>query len=191
MTQTTLGLKSFFNGDPLTLEEHKMLPYRITQLGKENEETISRIENTTWLTELVDEYGEDPDEYESEIEEVVEMLIDGDTIRDDIESFVDDTRFGVEELVNFKAYTEACEEWTLHVVDAFIEIWDISDVEHIGDAFYGHFDSVEEFVEDYLDQIGNELPSWVCVDYERTWDSALRFDFDFDETNGIMWCANW
>ena len=191
MTQTTLGLKSFFNGDPLTLEEHKMLPYRITQLGKENEETISRIENTTWLTELVDEYGEDPDEYESEIEEVVEMLIDGDTIRDDIESFVDDTRFGVEELVNFKAYTEACEEWTLHVVDAFIEIWDISDVEHIGDAFYGHFDSVEEFVDDYLDQIGNELPSWVCVDYERTWDSALRFDFDFDEDNGIMWCANW
>ena len=191
MTQTTLGLKSFFNGDPLTLEEHKMLPYRITQLGKENEETISRIDNTTWLTELVDEYGEDPDQYESEIEEVVEMLIDGDTIRDDIESFVDDTRFGVEELPNFKAYTEACEEWTLCVVDAFIEIWDISDVEHIGDAFYGHFDSVEDFVEDYLDQTGDSLPTWVCVDYERTWDSALRFDFDYDEDNGIMWCANW
>ena len=86
MTQTTLGLKSFFNGDPLTLEEHKMLPYRITQLGKENEETISRIENTTWMTDLVDEYGEDPDQYESEIEEVVEMLIDGETIRDDIEA---------------------------------------------------------------------------------------------------------
>ena len=191
MTQTTLGLKSFFNGDPLTLEEHKMLPYRITTLGKENEETISRIENTTWMTDLVDEYGEDPDEYESEIEEVVEMLIDGETIRDDVEAFVDDNRFGVEELPNFKAYTEACEEWTLHVVDAFIEIWDISDVEHIGDAFYGHFDSVEDFVEDYLDQIGNELPSWVCVDYERTWDSALRFDFDFDEENGIMWMSNW
>ena len=191
MTQTTLGLKSFFNGDPLTLEEHKMLPYRITQLGKDNEETISRIENTTWLTELVDEYGEDPDQYESEIEEVVEMLIDGDTIRDDIESFVDDTRFGVEELVNFKAYTEACEEWTLHVVDAFIEIWDISDVEHIGDAFYGHFDSVEEFVDDYMDQVGHDVPSWLAIDYDRTWDSALRFDFDFDEDNGIMWCANW
>ena len=191
MTQTTLGLKSFFNGDPLTLEEHKMLPYRITTLGKENEETISRIENTTWLTELVDEYGEDPDQYESEIEEVVEMLIDGDTIRDDIESFVDDTRFGVEELVNFKAYTEACEEWTLCVVDAFIEIWDISDVEHIGDAFYGHFDSVEEFVDDYMDQVGHDVPSWLAIDYDRTWDSALRFDFDFDEDNGIMWCANW
>ena len=168
-----------------------MLPYRITQLGKENEETISRIENTTWMTDLVDEYGEDPDQYESEIEEVVEMLIDGETIRDDIEAYVDDIRFGVEELVNFKAYTEACEEWTLHVVDAFIEIWSVDDVEHVGDAFYGHFDSVEDFVEDYLDQIGNELPSWVCVDYERTWDSALRFDFDFDEDNGIMWMSNW
>ena len=191
MTQTTLGLKSFFNGDPLTLEEHKMLPYRISTLGKENEDTISRIENTTWLTELVDEYGEDPDQYESEIEEVVEMLIDGETIRDDIEAYVDDTRFGVEELVNFKAYTEACEEWTLCVVDAFIEIWDISDVEHIGDAFYGHFDSVEEFVDDYMDQVGHDVPSWLAIDYDRTWDSSLRFDFDFDEDNGIMWCANW
>ena len=191
MTQTTLGLKSFFNGDPLTLEEHKMLPYRITQLGKENEETISRIENTTWMTELVDEYGEDPDEYESEIEEVVEMLINGETIRDDVEAYVDDIRFGVEELPNFKAYTEACEEWTLHVVDAFMEIWSVDDIEHIGSAFYGHFDSVEDFVEDYLDQTGDQIPSWVCVDYERTWDSALRFDFDFDETNGIMWMSNW
>ena len=191
MTQTTLGLKSFFNGDPLTLEEHKMLPYRITTLGKENEETISTIENTRWLTDLVDEYGEDPDEYETEIEEVVEMLIDGETIKDDVEAFIDDTRFGVEELYNFKKYTEACEEWTLHVVDAFIEIWSVDDVEHVGAAFYGHFDSVEDFVEDYLEQIGNDLPTWVCVDYERTWDSALRFDFDFDEDNGIMWMCNW
>ena len=191
MTQTTLSLKSFFNGDPLTVEEHKMLPYRITTLGKENEETISRIDNTTWLTELVDEYGEDPDQYESEIEEVVEMLIDGDTIRDDVEAFIDDTRFGVEELPNFKEYVLACEEWSLCVVDAFIEIWDISDVEHIGDAFYGHFDSVEEFVDDYMDQVGHDVPSWLAIDYDRTWDSSLRFDFDFDEDNGIMWCANW
>ena len=191
MTQTTLGLKSFFNGDPLTVEEHKMLPYRITSLGKENEETISRIENTTWMTDLVDEYGEDPDQYESEIEEVVEMLIDGETIRDDVEAYVDDIRFGVEELPNFKAYTEACDEWTLHVVDAFIEIWSVDDVEHVGDAFYWHFDSVEEFVDDYMDQVGHDVPSWLAIDYDRTWDSSLRFDFDFDEDNGIMWFANW
>ena len=50
---------------------------------------------------------------------------------------------------------------------------------------------VEDFVEDYLDQTGDSLPTWVCVDYERTWDSALRFDFDFDEDNGIMWLCNW
>ena len=89
MTQTTLGLKSFFNGDHLTLEEHKMLPYRITTLGKANEETVSRMENTFWLTELIDEYGENPDQYEDEIFEVVEMLLDGETIKDDVEAFVD------------------------------------------------------------------------------------------------------
>ena len=132
-----------------------------------------------------------PDIQEQEIEEVVEMLIDGETIRDDIEAYVDDTRFGVEELCNFKIYTEMCEEWTLCVVDAFIEIWDISDVEHIGDAFYGHFDSVEEFVDDYMDQVGHDVPSWLAIDYDRTWDSSLRFDFDFDESNGIMWMCNW
>ena len=188
MTQTTLSLKSFFNGDPLTLEEHKSLPYRISTIGKDNGYQVARIENNAWLTELIDD-EDDSEIYESEIESIVEMLIEGDTIRDTVESFLD--RFGVCELENFEAYQTALEDWSEHTVDAFLEIWDISDIDHIGDAFYGHFDSVEEFVEDYLDQIGNELPSWVCVDYERTWDSALRFDFDFDESNGIMWMSNW
>jgi len=42
-----------------------------------------------------------------------------------------------------------------------------------------------------MDQVGHDVPSWLAIDYDRTWDSALRFDFDFDEDNGIMWLCNW
>ena len=188
MTQTTFSLKSFFNGDPLTLEEHKSLPYRISTIGKDNTYQVARVENTAWLTELIDD-EDDSEIYESEIETIVEMLIDGETIRDTVEDFIDS--HGVCELEFFQDYQTALDEWSEHTVEAFIEIWDVSDVSHIGDAFYGHFDSIEEFIDDYMEQIGNDVPSWIVIDYDRTWDSGLRFDFDFDESNGIMWCSNW
>jgi len=188
MTQTTLSLKSFFNGDPLTLEEHKALPYRISTVGKDNAYQVARVENNQWLTEYIDD-EDDCEIYESEIETIVEMLCDGETIRDSVENFID--RFGVCELEFFQDYQTALDDWSEHTVDAFLEIWDISDVEHIGSAFYGHFDSIEEFIDDYMEQIGNDVPSYIVIDYDRTWDSALRFDFDFDESNGIMWCSNW
>ena len=31
-----------------------------------------------------------------------------------------------------------------------------------------------------MDQVGHDVPSWLAIDYDRTWDSALRFDFDFE-----------
>ena len=188
MTQTTFSLRSFFNGGPLTLEEHKSLPYRISTVGKDNAYQVARVENTAWLTELIDD-EDDSEIYESEIESIVEMLIEGETIRDTVENFIDS--HGVCELEFFQDYQTALDEWSEHTVDAFLENWDISDVEHIGSAFYGHFDSIEEFIDDYMEQIGNDVPSWIVIDYDRTWDSGLRFDFDFDESNGIMWMSNW
>ena len=92
MTQTTFSLKSFFNGDPLTLEEHKSLPYRISTVGKDNAYQVARVENTAWLTELIDD-EDDSEIYESVIETIVEMLCDGETIKDSVEDFID--RFGV------------------------------------------------------------------------------------------------
>ena len=42
-----------------------------------------------------------------------------------------------------------------------------------------------------MENMGSDVPSYIVIDYERTWDASLRFDFDFDESNGIMWYSNW
>jgi hypothetical protein len=68
------------------------------------------------------------------------------------------------------------------------------------EAFQGEHESEEEFTRELLeetDTLPADLPSWVCIDYQRTWDSALRFDFfayDVVDINGsyrkFFWSAN-
>ena len=188
MTQTELQVRSFFNNDPLTFQEHKSLPYRISQIGRDNAYQVARVENNQFMSDLINDL-DDQDIYETEIEQVVEMLIEGETIRDDVEDFIEE--YGVCELENFQAYTQALENYSQHTVYSFLENWSLDDIDHIDDAFWGHFDNVADFCEDYFDQIGESIPSWLCIDWDATWESALRFDYYFDEDNGVMWSVNW
>tara|TARA_B100000902_G_scaffold355519_1_gene368495 strand:- start:122 stop:688 length:567 start_codon:yes stop_codon:yes gene_type:complete len=188
MTQTTLSLKSFFNGDPLTLEEHKTLPYRISAVGKDNAYQVSRIVNHQFMVDLIDD-SEEMETYKEDIADVVEMLIDGDVEQSDVRIFFED--HGICEFENFRIYSEVLENYSLCVVNAFIDCWSMDDLEHLEEAFAGHFDTIQDFVEDYLDNIGENLPHWIAVDWDATWESALRFDYHYDEEAGVMFYANW
>jgi hypothetical protein len=46
--------------------------------------------------------------------------------------------------------------------------------------FRGEAESEAEFTREIIEEMGyitEDFPSWICLDYQRTWDSALRFDF--------------
>jgi hypothetical protein len=48
------------------------------------------------------------------------------------------------------------------------------------DNYRGEAESAEEFTREIIEEMGyitEDMPSWICIDYQRTWDSALRFDF--------------
>jgi hypothetical protein len=48
------------------------------------------------------------------------------------------------------------------------------------DNFRGEAESAAEFTREIIEEMGYisaEMPSWVVIDYQATWDSALRFDF--------------
>ena len=48
------------------------------------------------------------------------------------------------------------------------------------DNFRGEAESAAEFTREIIEEMGyitEDFPSWICLDYQRTWDSALRFDF--------------
>jgi hypothetical protein len=47
------------------------------------------------------------------------------------------------------------------------------------EAFAGQNASEADFTEELLTEVGDleSMPSWVVIDWQATWDSALRFDF--------------
>ena len=67
------------------------------------------------------------------------------------------------------------------------------DIEHIGDAFYGHAESEAQFTEELVTDCYHtgDLPYWVSIDWQHTWDSALRFDYDYDQDTKIIWRTCW
>jgi hypothetical protein len=56
------------------------------------------------------------------------------------------------------------------------------------ETYYGQHDSTADFARYYYYNYDTEgkIPSYVAVDWERTWDSNLRHDFYFDES-GHVW----
>ena len=54
----------------------------------------------------------------------------------------------------------------------------IESLEQFEDSYQGQFESEGHFVEQMLDDCEPmEIPSWVCIDYQLSWDSALRHDY--------------
>jgi hypothetical protein len=48
------------------------------------------------------------------------------------------------------------------------------------DNYRGEADSEEDFTRELVEEMGYisaDMPSWIVIDYQRTWDSALRYDF--------------
>ena len=69
------------------------------------------------------------------------------------------------------------------VVDRYVADTGLEYIQGADEMYEGNYESVEQFIDD-RELIDHEIPSWVVIDYERTWDSALRFDFEkIDDPN--------
>ena len=95
------------------------------------------------------------------------------------------------DLTYITEFYTAIEDFGESVVDSFIDLWSVDDIEHIEDAFNGHYESGEQFAEELVTDCfcPSEQPYWVVTDWKATWDSALRFDYDFSD--GIIWRTSW
>ena len=59
----------------------------------------------------------------------------------------------------------------------------IESLEQFEDSYQGQYESEADFTEQILDDCyQSDLPSWVCIDYELTWHSALQYDYFSIET---------
>lgn len=76
-------------------------------------------------------------------------------------------------------YEDLCDTHSQDAVEAFIKLYSRDDLKDFEDAYVGQYDSEADFAEQYYDMCGEgNIPSWVVVDWQATWDSSLHYDFD-------------
>jgi len=124
--------------------------------------------------------------FATETVEFIDGLLEDNYALDDILEFVDAN--SEEDLVSYYVeYVEQGENLGYDVVDAFVEYHGLSCVEHCGDAYRGTYDSEADFAEEFTNEL-YDVPSFVVVDWQATFDHNLRYDFDF--VDGYVFSSN-
>ncbi len=73
-------------------------------------------------------------------------------------------------------FQKLCENYPQQAVEIYYN--NIGNLDDFEDAYYGQFNSEADFAEEICSQFSDhQLPSWIVIDYQRTWDSALRYDY--------------
>ena len=87
-------------------------------------------------------------------------------------------------------YDDLCDTYSKDAVDAFLEIYDEDDLNSFEDAYQGSYESEADFAEQFTtDCYGLDIPSFVIVDWQATWEVGLRYDYDFQD--GFVFASNW
>ena len=110
--------------------------------------------------------------------------------RDEMEAFIE--AHGHKDFyLYFDEYRAAVKDFDQETVDAFLEEFDIMDVSHLEDAYMGNYGTGAEFAESFVSDMGyivNDLPYWISIDWEETWDNL---SYDYTESNGYIFSNNW
>jgi hypothetical protein len=62
-------------------------------------------------------------------------------------------------------------------VEAFMSMFDVSDLNLFEETYEGCFDSKDDFVDYFITMFDLNIPTWIVIDVEATWETALRFDY--------------
>ena len=118
------------------------------------------------------------EEVQTSIEEFLEDRFGWD--EDELVAFVE--RFGETYfLTYFEEYADMVDDMGIHVVEAFLENFDIDCVSSCRDAYQGRFDSGAEFAQNLAEDCGDVprgMSSWIEIDWKASWDNL---DYDFVE----------
>jgi hypothetical protein len=125
-----------------------------------------------------------PEDVQAKLDELVEDSF----ALDDMIAFIE--QYGNDNFIQFyEEYVENGENYCYEAVDAFVDEFGIDAIAHFTDAYYGQYDSEEEFAEQFYGDVYGELPAHLVVDWTATWESNLRYDFSFN--NGYVFNCNY
>jgi hypothetical protein len=72
-------------------------------------------------------------------------------------------------------FLELCVNYPQKAVEIYYE--NIGNLDDFEESYEGEFDSEAHFTEEMIANMGENIPSWIVVDYQATWDSMLRYDY--------------
>ena len=134
--------------------------------------------------------GEDVEmtEYSEETKELIDELVADGNDYDVLEDFIKE--HGESNFNDYiEEYLQAVDEYDEDVVSAFLDVFDIDSIGSLSDAYQGRYDSGAEFAESLVsDCYSMDMPSWVEVDWQKTWDNALSYDYS--ESDGHIFNNN-
>ena len=134
--------------------------------------------------------GEDVEmtEYSDETQELIDELVDDGNDFEVLENFIEE--HGESYFQSYiEDYLQRVDEYGEEVVAAFLDIFDIDSISSLSDAYQGEYTDGAEFAESLVsDCYTMEMPSWVEVDWQKTWDNALSYDYS--ESDGHIFNNN-
>ena len=127
---------------------------------------------------------------EEHVQEHLKGLLEDGHDEDEMKEFIE-THGNSDFLCYYEDYARMVDEFDQETVAAFLEEFDLMDVEHLNDAYHGRFDSEAEFAETFVNDCYGlpDMPYWISIDWEKTWDDGLSWDYTFN--NGYVFCNNW
>ena len=119
---------------------------------------------------------------------LTELSEDGHDL-DEMKEFIE-THGHKDFVLYYEDYANMVEEYDQETVDSFIEVFDLMDVAHLRDAYYGYYTSGAEFAESFVTDCYGlpDMPYWIAIDWEETWDNL---SYDYTESNGYIFANNW
>ena len=123
-------------------------------------------------------------------QELFDSLIEDGHDSDEMKEFIEE--HGHKDFyLYYEDYCQALTEFDQQTVDSFLEVFDLMDIAHLGDAYMGYHESGAAFAESMVSDMGyiqHDLPYWISIDWEETWSNL---EYDYTESNGYIWNNNW
>ena len=90
-------------------------------------------------------------------------------------------KYGEEEFREYyMQYSSLIDDYGQGLVDEYIEYYFLDAIDHFEDAYSGEYQSGADFAEQLASDCGyisRDFPSWIEIDWVKTWDNTLSYDY--------------
>lgn len=130
----------------------------------------TELTNAQWLQQLP----------EHVLPKVTELVADEGYPVADIREFIE--AYGYKHFLNgnYETWSTLTEDYDAEAIEAFIEDFGIECIDSFEDAYCGQYGDIREAVEMLLEIYEVEVPDFVVIDYDATWNANLRHDYTFE-----------